>query len=233
MVAATSHEAEQAVIGAILLDPTRLREVARLVTPSDFGTTSLGDIYAIMLNRQATGEAVDALTLWPAIRAHERLSRTIKSAADLHALAEATPTASNVAYYATQVAEAGQNRRLEAAAARLHQMAASSDMTAAEKVTAARDELDRIADQAVGTIHAPTLADVLATPDEEVQWAIPGFLAKRDRLVLTGGEGLGKTTFMRQIAILAAAGIHPTEFTHIPPVTALVVDTENSEAQWR
>lgn len=41
------------------------------------------------------------------------------------------------------------------------------------------------------------------------------------------------STLLRQIAILAAAGIHPFAFSQIDPVNVLVVDAENSERQWR
>jgi replicative DNA helicase len=51
--------------------------------------------------------------------------------------------------------------------------------------------------------------------------------------MLTGGEGGGKTTFMRQIAICAAAGVHPTTFRTIDPVRVLVIDAENNRRQWR
>jgi replicative DNA helicase len=58
-------------------------------------------------------------------------------------------------------------------------------------------------------------------------------LEKRDRLLVTGGEGSGKSTLVRQLAILSAAGLHPFNFTPTPPVNVLVIDAENSESQWR
>jgi RecA-family ATPase len=38
---------------------------------------------------------------------------------------------------------------------------------------------------------------------------IPGLLERRDRLMLTGEEGLGKSYLLRQIAVMAAAGLDP------------------------
>src|SRR5699024_9822857 len=181
----------------------------------------------------APGQPVDPVTLWPAIQADPQLSRSIKSAAMLHDLMEATPTAANAGYYGRQVAEAGQNRRLNNAGERLQQLSEAADMPAGEKLTLARKELDAIASGYAGQASAPTLAEILSVPDAEIDWVIPGLLASRDRLVLTGAEGLGKTTFFRQMLILAAAGIHPVEFKPMDPLTALVVDTENSEDQWR
>lgn len=223
---------EKAVVGALLLDPRKIRETTQLVAPGDFESMVLGRLYALITGRAAAGEAVDPLTLWPAIRADEYLARNIRSAAVLHDLQEAVPTASNVAYYAKQVADSGQSRRLRQAAVRLQQLADGA-MPAAEKLQHARKELDAIASDYAQAVEVPTLAEVLATPDEEVQWVIPAFLGRRDRFVLTGEEGYGKTTLFRQLMICAAAGIHPLAFTRMTPARVLVVDTENSEEQWR
>lgn len=229
----TAHEAEKAVIGALLTDPHRARELATITSPGDFESAPLGALYALITRKQLAGEAVDALTIWSDIRADETLSRTVRSATMLHDLIEATPVTSNAVHYARQVAEAGQSRRLQGAGARLMQLAEGATMSAAEKLTAARAEIDRIASEAAQELTAPTLTDVLAVPDADVEWVVPGFLARRDRLVLTGAEGGGKTTLLRQIIITTAAGLHPWTFERITPARVLVVDTENSEDQWR
>ena len=229
----TAPEAEKAVLGSLLLAPGKIREVSQHVAPSDFESTALGDLYSLMSGRASMGQPIDALTLWPAVHANPVLARTFTSANDLHNLVVAVITPANVVHYAKQVAEAGQSRRLRAAAARLDQLAGSVDLTGSEKLTMARQELDHIASEYAQQVEVPTLAEVLAVPDAEIEWVIPGFLAKRDRFVLTGAEGLGKTTLLRQILICAAAGIHPVTFEKMRPLTGVVVDTENSEDQWR
>ena len=78
-----------------------------------------------------------------------------------------------------------------------------------------------------------TLAEILAV-QEDHDWLIPGLLERGDRLVLTGFEGGGKTTWIRQLVICMAAGIHPTTMNMLKrPLRVLVVDAENTEAQWR
>lgn len=81
------------------------------------------------------------------------------------------------------------------------------------------------------SLQTVTLNDVLATPDTE-DWVIPGLMERKDRLILTGHEGLGKTTMVRQMLILPAAGIHPFTNERIEPVKALVIDAENTAKQW-
>lgn len=56
-----------------------------------------------------------------------------------------------------------------------------------------------------------------------------------DRLYLAGRQMVPthNTTLVRQMAILAAAGINPLTFDTITPVRVLIVDAENTEKQWR
>lgn len=75
------------------------------------------------------------------------------------------------------------------------------------------------------------LGDILDTQWTE-QWVIPNRLEAGDRLVLTGVEGGGKSYFMRQLAIMASAGLDPFTMAPIDPAKVLVIDTENSERQW-
>lgn len=72
--------------------------------------------------------------------------------------------------------------------------------------------------------------------DAPPDWVIPGLLERGDRLLLTGFEGLGKSMLVRQIAVAAAAGIHPFDTdnrNNYQPKRVLFVDCENSETQGR
>jgi hypothetical protein len=91
-----------------------------------------------------------------------------------------------------------------------------------------------------GVTATPSLAvdlwDFLDAGDPPPHWVIPGLLEHGDRLILTGFEGLGKSMLVRQLAVCAAAGLHP--FTrghdhHFEPARVLFIDCENSEAQSR
>jgi len=77
----------------------------------------------------------------------------------------------------------------------------------------------------------PELAmDLLAfvtQPDPPDNWVIKDLLERGDRLIWTGEEGLGKTTVTRQIAVAAAAGLHPFKLNHLPPQRVLFLDCEN------
>src|SRR5699024_9057397 len=77
-------DAEKAVLGALLHDPSKTRAMAGTVAPGDFSSPVLGGLYSLMVGKAASGQPVDPVTLWPAIQADPQLSRSIKSAAMLH-----------------------------------------------------------------------------------------------------------------------------------------------------
>ena len=74
---------------------------------------------------------------------------------------------------------------------------------------------------------AQDLLDFIAESDAAEDWVIPGLLERGDRLIWTGIEGLGKTVVTRQIAVAAAAGIHPFKDVLFPPRKVLFIDCEN------
>jgi hypothetical protein len=79
----------------------------------------------------------------------------------------------------------------------------------------------------------PELDQFLDTEDPDYDWLVEGLIERQDRVIVTGEEGRGKSTLLRQIAVQLASGIHP--FTHQPidPLQVLFVDCENSQRQVR
>ncbi len=67
----------------------------------------------------------------------------------------------------------------------------------------------------------------------DYDWMIPGLLEKGDRLLITGGEGGGKSVLVRQLAVSIAAGVHPFDGTRFDPRRVLLVDLENGERTLR
>ena len=80
---------------------------------------------------------------------------------------------------------------------------------------------------------APDLHEFLAGVDPPYDWIIESILERGDRLIWTGEEGLGKTVIGRQLAVAAAAGLHPFNGTTAPPRRVLWIDCENSARQGR
>jgi replicative DNA helicase len=138
--------------------------------------------------------------------------------------------------YSVQIiARTARLRRLDSTAIRLHQNATTPDADPHDVAQRGLTELQAVVDgiEAEGDVTAPSLREFLATEDAPYQWVIPGLLERGDRLILTGSEGLGKSVLNRQLAVAAAAGVHP--FTHrpIPPQRVLYVDCENGPTKLR
>lgn len=72
---------------------------------------------------------------------------------------------------------------------------------------------------------------LVVEPEEEHHWIVPGLFERGDRMIITGGEGEGKSTFLRQLALQIASGIHPFTLESVPPQRVMLVDLENSRDQ--
>lgn len=80
---------------------------------------------------------------------------------------------------------------------------------------------------------APDLYEFLAIVDPPSDWVIPGLLERGDRLIWTGFEGQGKSVITRQLAVCAAAGMHPFTREPITPQRVLFIDCENPDRKSR
>jgi 5S rRNA maturation endonuclease (ribonuclease M5) len=63
------------------------------------------------------------------------------------------------------------------------------------------------------------------------RFVIPDTLAHEERLLVTGLEGHGKSTLLRQIAVQVAAGTHPFTLRPMQPRRVMVIDAENGTRQ--
>ena len=228
MSANEPEDAERAVVGAALLDAQSIRWSSEHVSPDDFSNARLGAVYGVIVQLSAAGKPTDPIAVDAAAR--ESGIRGVTTP-DLFDLLSSTPTAANAGYYARLVYEAAVRRRLAQFGHRAMQLSeAGTDLS--EIMTAVRGEFDGVRGEVAAPLAAKTLGEVLEGSDE-YDWFIPGLLERQDRLIITGAEGGGKTTFVRQLVILASAGLHPMKFDAIDPVRVLVVDAENTERQWR
>lgn len=87
--------------------------------------------------------------------------------------------------------------------------------------------------EAEGDVTTPSLREFLDRDDPEHDWVIPGLLERGDRFILTGSEGLGKSVLQRQLAVCAAAGVHPFNHRRVEPVRVLLIDCENGPVKLR
>ncbi len=104
-------EAEQAVLGAIFLEPSALTTTSELLIPEDFYRNSHQKIYNVMLKLGDGGKAVDLITVTEELASAKELE-DVGGVAYLSELAGSVPTAANIEYYAKIVEEKSLLRRL-------------------------------------------------------------------------------------------------------------------------
>lgn len=219
------NAAERAVLGACLLSDAAIETTAQLLEPRDFPTLNHQAIYTAILAVHHSGARPDPLAVHRAIAAGVSID-----AAYFHELINDTPSVSNVDRHARAVADAHVRRQLIHAAADINAIAtgATGTIDADDAIDQARSLLETI-DMPVGRgAPDPDIDTFTASVDTEYDWLIPDFLERRDRMLVTAGEGAGKSTLLTQIAVQAAAGIHPWNHHACTPRNVLIIDLENS-----
>lgn len=222
-------EAEQAVVGALLIDPRVLPEVRGALRPEDFGMEANRSVFRAALSLDCRGEPLDPVTLLEETRrAGSPVTREY-----LLQLMDMTPTAANVGAYLPIVRENALRRGVAELAARAKERLA--------------DEGERPAD-ILAELHAGALAleqegadKALLTPfDLGLRWMDHRLKVEegnsgayvptgyRDLDIILGGgmiaggmhvlaarPGMGKTTFALNIADRVADKVGPVLFVSL------------------
>lgn len=91
-------EAEQSVLGAILLDNVSMAKAMEALTEEDFYRTAHRKIYQAMLDLSEHGEVIDQITLTEHLKTRGELE-SVGGAAYLAELVQVVPTAANIKYH--------------------------------------------------------------------------------------------------------------------------------------
>ena len=109
LVLPESPELETAVLGALILEPDQLPDVAEIVEISAFHTPIHGKIYGTMLSMMERGDKIDLYTLTQRCKTVEGLGNP---AAYLAKLTQAVGSGVNVLDHARQLKDTETRRRL-------------------------------------------------------------------------------------------------------------------------
>ncbi|WHX19805.1 DnaB-like helicase N-terminal domain-containing protein [Streptomyces malaysiensis subsp. malaysiensis] len=229
-------DAEQAYFGAVLLSRKDARRVHQFLTPGDFYRPAHSIIHTAIGALLDRGEPADPITVAAELQATGHLAR-VGGAAYLHHLVQVMPTAANADWYAERIRDLALRRALIETGTRIAQLgydpeAGDPAELAEHAVALTRDVRD--AGRASDDAPVTDMHDFLTVQDTH-DWVIPGLLERGDRLILTAGEGGGKSVLLRQIAVATAASINPLTFADnaYGPQRVLVLDCENSAPQSR
>ena len=106
-----SMEAEQAVIGAMLMDREAILTSSEIISGADFYQTAYGVVFEAIVEIYNEGKPVDLITLQSRLKEKD-VPAEISSLEFARDLVSAVPTSANVKYYAEIVAEKAMLRRL-------------------------------------------------------------------------------------------------------------------------
>jgi replicative DNA helicase len=104
-------EAEQACLGAILIDPEAVANVLRFIRPDDFYVNANREVFSGIVSLYEKGQKADLITLTDELRILGTLDR-IGGPGYIATLTSVTPSSANVEYYARIVQEASVRRSL-------------------------------------------------------------------------------------------------------------------------
>ncbi len=217
-------EAEQMVLGAILIENDSMNKVVDIVSPDDFYKDAHRRIFKVMLDMFETGEAIDLVTLPDAIGAKIGLE-SVGGASYLAYLVSLVPTAANIKNHARIVREKAILRKL------IH--SATDIITQSYDETRTVTNIDELLDRAEKSIfeiaqnkirdafvsmknivgHSFAIVERLYERKEMVTGLPTGFadldertsgLQPSDLIIIAGRPSMGKTAFVLNIAAYAA-----------------------------
>lgn len=106
-----SLEAEQSVIGAMIMDRDAIVVASEIITEEDFYSRQCGTLFAAMTELNDEGKPVDLVTLQDRLKEKD-VPPEVSSPEFIRDLITAVPTSANIKYYANIVAEKATLRKL-------------------------------------------------------------------------------------------------------------------------
>jgi replicative DNA helicase len=219
-----SIEAEQAVLGGLLIDPIAWDQVADMVTAEDFYRPDHRLIFGALGELVGAGKPGDVVTVSEQLERHGRLEEA-GGLAYLGTLVRDTPTAANARAYAAIVRERSLLRKLISAGREIASSVFNDDgLSARDLVDRAEQRVFEIAEQSTGSREGAVRVSTLLPPliDKIDEWhshpdklrgLATGFadfdrktggLRAGDLLIVAGRPSMGKTTLALNMAEFAA-----------------------------
>ncbi|MBW1871114.1 MAG: replicative DNA helicase, partial [Deltaproteobacteria bacterium] len=223
-------EAEQSVLGGVLLDNAVLDQVLDVVGDQDFYREANRKIFTAMTEMSQKSEAIDYLTLEDRLKSHGQLEE-IGGVTYLASLTDRVPSLGNVVYYARIVRDKAIARRLIHAATEILQAGLENRENVDDYLDSAEQLIFNVSQkrELAGVVPIKDLVkDSFDTIDKlyqekDLYTGVPcGFrdldemtsgFQKSDLVIVAGRPSMGKTSLALNMAQHAASqGSQPTLF---------------------
>ncbi len=221
-----SREAEESVIGAVLLSEDAVNEVMDHIHPDDFYVPAHQAIFEAMRELFDSNQAIDAVTVSEVLRRRGELEK-VGGVAYLTRLVDIVPSTSNVHYYAGIVEEHAKRRELIRAGASVTEVAFNIDEEISSVLDRAEQAVLGVAEKRTSQSLlevGPMFSDVLEHIErmeelgEELTGLSTGFvdldkklagLQPANLVVVASRPGMGKSSLALGIAINVAIQDEP------------------------
>ncbi|GAA2355806.1 replicative DNA helicase [Streptomyces cuspidosporus] len=160
-------DAEQSVLGGMLLSKDAIADVVEVLKGNDFYRPAHETVYQAILDLYAKGEPADPITVAAELTKRGEIAR-VGGASYLHTLVQSVPTAANAEYYAEIVHERAVLRRLVEAGTRITQMGYAADGDVDEIVNNAQAEIYAVTEQRTSEDYLP-LGDIMEGALDEIE----------------------------------------------------------------
>ena len=210
-------EAEQALLGGLLIDTEAINKVVDIVATEDFYREAHGKIFGFMLDLYEHSEAIDMVTVSSLARDRGMLDR-IGGVTYLNALVDLMPSSANIAQYAKMVREKALTRHLMNAATQIIEMGHDSELNVDSYIDESEKLIFEVAENklkppfcAMKDIVLENVHTIkrLFEKKQSVTGVSTGFtdidrmtsgLQPSDLIIVAGRPSMGKTAFCLNIA---------------------------------
>ncbi|MDP1989864.1 MAG: replicative DNA helicase [Syntrophales bacterium] len=214
-------EAEQSVLGGILLDNLALNTVLELLETDDFYSEGHRKIFSAIVELSNRNEPCDLITLSNILKNQKRIDK-VGGTAYLASLVDNVPSAVNIAYYAKIIKEKSILRRLIGTATEILNKSYDAGMDIDSVLDEAEHAIFEISENKIRPSFHPIreiIKDSFKTIErlyakkELVTGVATGFdkidditsgLQNSDLIIIAGRPSMGKTAFALNIAQFAA-----------------------------
>ncbi|WIW70680.1 MULTISPECIES: replicative DNA helicase [Anaerosinus] len=210
-------EAEQAVLGAMLIEKEAISKVAEFVKGADFYREAHRIIFDVMLELFNKNEAVDLVTVIELLRKNDQLEK-VGGIAYVTSLANSVPTAANVTYHGKIVEEKALLRQLINSATEIAGMGYEDSEEVADILDKAEKKILEVSERKINGDFTPIKKIVLDTFSKieqlyDSKGGITGLstgfkdldkltsgLQPSDLILIAARPSMGKTAFTLNIA---------------------------------
>lgn len=221
-------EAEQSLIGCLLLDKESIFKVSDVINPEDFYNNSHKEIFRAMIDLFANQEPIDIITLSNKLE-EKKLIKEIGGRSYLAQLSNTVATSANTVYYANLIQKKATLRRLQVSASEIMDMSFEEERDIDEVLDQAEKKIFGVSRKYLKNSFSAIdslLSDAFERIDElhkkggKLRGLPTGFydldsllagLQKSDLVILAARPSVGKTSLAldmaRQAAVKYKAGV--------------------------